>query len=132
MGNLDYKETTALQMTLKLDQWTGNMQIRKPEPPIHWLIAGVMSQRPSPNVSRSAVGKFLDQLKSFYKYYLCVCEPSHPLKKKISWFPAFPVLGGKSVLVQSELEDSGLKSILFSHVVALRVFLGGKMTWGKL
>lgn len=56
IGSLDYKETTAHQMTLKLDQWAGNMQIRKPEPPIYWLMAAVMSQRPSPNVSISAVG----------------------------------------------------------------------------
>lgn len=52
-----------------------------------------------------------------------VSLPTPEKKKKISWFPAFPVLGGKSVRVQSELKDSGLKSILFSRVVALRVYL---------
>lgn len=60
VGNLEYKETTTIQMVLKFEPMQGNMQIRNLEPPAHWLIASVTSQRPSPNVARSAVGKFLD------------------------------------------------------------------------
>lgn len=55
-------------MVLKFEPMRGNMQIRKSEPPVHWLIASVTSQRPSPNVVRIALGKFLDKLKSFYYY----------------------------------------------------------------
>ena len=68
-GNLEFKETTTIQVSSEMEPMLHNMQIRKWKPPVHWLVAGVTSQRPSPNVATSAVGKFLDKLKSFY---LCV------------------------------------------------------------
>lgn len=55
MGNLEYKEITTDGP--EIEPMNHNMQIRKSEPQVHWLIAGVMSQRPSPNVAGSAVGQ---------------------------------------------------------------------------
>lgn len=121
MGNLECQEITTDGP--EIEPMNHNMQIRKSEPQVHWLIAGVMSQRPSPNVAGSAVGQVSGQVEKLLLFGVCVS----------ALLPFFNQLvlvsciscggGGGNVPIQPELKDSGPKSILFSCVVALRFHL---------
>lgn len=89
MGNLEYKEITTDGP--EIEPMNHNMQIKKLEPQVYWLIAGVMSQRPSLNVAGSAVGQVSGQVEKLLLFGVCVSTPPPFFLISWCWFPAFPV-----------------------------------------
>lgn len=73
MGNLEYKEITTDGP--EIEPMNHNMQIKKLEPQVYWLIAGAMSQRPSLNVAGSAVGQVSGQVEKLLLFGVCVSTP---------------------------------------------------------